>query len=212
MKGFFMNNSKAPHKGEFMYLDTKKKKQLIIAALSMIMVAIICLTGIVIYHTQKSLFAVFAALASLPAAKQLVSYLIIMPYHSTTKELKDKLDMVRGDSSLSEIIYDAALSSTEKAMYAGVIFIKNGKIYSFTDYYKTNPKKNITIKDIEKHLKFIVDQNCNYSAIKVYDNESAFLSAVKSEADANKDMSSDEISKNIEMNKRIANQIKVYIF
>lgn len=208
--------NRLPEKGEFQYLDKKKKNQLIISALSMLMVVIICLTGVILYHTQKSIFAVMAALAALPAAKMLVGYIVIMPYHSVEKNVKDALEKVCGDIENCRLVYDAVLSSNDRAMSAGVIFVKNGKIYGYTDYYKNNKKntgKNkITMADIEKHIKFIVDANCNYSAIKMYDDEQKFLKAVGVESKSEENMSDDEINKMRNMNERIENQLKIYMF
>ncbi len=194
-------------KGEYNYLERLKKRQLIFSICSMAMVVIIFLTGIIIYDTRKSLFAVFAALASLPAAKILTSYLVIAPYKSISLEVKNKLHEVCGDINNCEIVYDVLLSSTGKSMYAGVVFIKNGKVLGYQ-----NTSKKVAFKDIEKYIKSIIQDNCNYSLIKLYDNEDKFIEAVKSEALAESNMAEDEIIKMNNMNERIANQLKIYIF
>ncbi len=199
-------------KGGFLYTDRKKKKQLIITSISLFMVLVICLTGIILYNTQKSIYAVIAALAALPAAKMLVGYLIIMPYKSIKEDLKVKIEAVSGNMEFCEILYDVILSSTEKAMCAGVVYVKNGKVYGYTDFYLNNPKKKITLKDVEKHLKFILDANCNYSAIKMFDNEKKFLDMIKTETTIENTMNSDEKEKMKNMNERIAKQLKIYIF
>lgn len=205
-------SNKSIEKGGFLYLNTKKKNQLIIASLSMLMVAIICVTGIILYHTQKSIFAVMAALAALPAAKMLVGYLVIMPYHSVGAEVKENLEAVKGNPDCCRILYDVILSSTDKSMCAGVVFIKKGKIYGYTDYYKNNKKTKITLTDVEKHIKFIIDSNCNYTAIKMYDDLQKFTSAVKSESTSEENMTSDDLMKMKNMNERIENQLKIYMF
>lgn len=213
-----------PDKGEFGYLNYHKKRQLILSALSMVMVAIICLTGIILYHSQKTIFAVMAALAALPAAKLLVGYIVIMPYTSISEQVREKLNIVRGDNAYDKIIYDVVLSSKDKAMFAGVVFIKNGKVFGYTDQYKKLTKKSskknsnsrdgkvISLRDIEDHLKFIINSNCNYSAIKMYDDEAAFLKAVEAEKTGEVKLSDDEKKKVISMNERIAKQILLYMF
>lgn len=223
------NRGGIPEKGEFQYLDKKKKKQLIISAFSMLMVVIICLTGIIMYHTQKSIFAVMAALAALPAAKMLVGYIVIMPYISVGKDTKDEVEKVCGNRENCRIIYDVILSSSDKAMYAGVVFVKNGRIYGYTEQYtknadkkntyknhkdtnKSSDKNKITLADIEKHIKFILDANCNYSVIKMFDDKQRFLKAVEAEGNLEAGMSDGEISKMRSMNERIEKRLKVYIF
>lgn len=211
-------------KGDFGYLNYHKKRQLIMASLSMLMVAVICITGIILYHSQKTIFAVMAALAALPAAKLLVGYIVIMPYTSVSEQVREKLNTVRGDNAYDKIIYDVVLSSKDKAMCAGVVFIKNGKVFGYTDHYKKLTKKSskknstgrdgkvISLRDIEEHLKFIINSNCNYSAIKMYDDEAAFLKAVEAEKTGDVKLSDDEKKKVISMNERIAKQILLYMF
>ncbi len=194
-------------KGDYKYLEKRKKRQLIFSICSMTIVFIIFITGVILYDTRKSIFAVLAALASLPAAKTLVSYLVIAPYKSISKEVKNKLEDVCGDMNNCKIIYDALLSSTEKSMYAGVLYIKNGKVLGFQ-----NTNKKITFKEIEKYIKTILNDNCNYGVIKLYDNEDKFIEAVKSEAFIESNMTEDEINKINNMNERIDKQIKIFIF
>lgn len=213
-----------PCKGDFGYLRYHKKRQFIIAALSMLMVAVICVTGIILYHSQKTIFAVMAALAALPAAKLLTGFLVIMPYPSVGEPVRERLNMVRGDNAYDKIIYDVVLSSKDKAMCAGVVFIKNGKVFGYTDYYRKQAKKGmdkngngreskvISLRDIEEHLKFIINSNCNYSAIKMYDEEAAFLKAVEAEKTSEVRMSDEERKKVVSMNERIAKQVLLYVF
>ena len=74
-------------KGEYGYIDRLKKQKLILSAGSFIIVLIIFLTGIIIYHTNKSIFAVIAALSALPAAKLLTMYIAIYPYSTGDKDI-----------------------------------------------------------------------------------------------------------------------------
>lgn len=200
---------KTNEKGAFGYLDKKKKNQLMIAVFSLLMVAVICLTGIILYNTRKSLFAVLAALSALPAAKMLVEYLVIMPYHSVKEEVRRNIEAVCGDGEYCRILYDVVLSSSDKAMCAGCVFIKNGHVYGFTEHYKKEPKR---LADIEKHIKFILDASCNYSAIKMFDDSQKFLSAVKAEQCSEKTMSAGELDGLKDMNERIQKQLKIYMF
>lgn len=210
------NNNKV--KGCCGYLDAKKKNQLTIAVLSLVMVAVICVTGIIMYHTQKSVFAVMAALAALPAAKMLVGYLVIMPYHSDDENIKHDIEEICGNTDCCTVLYDVVLSSADKSMSAGTVFIKNGKIYGYTEHYKQlkekkgSGKAKTTLADIEKHIKFIVDANCNYSAIKLFDDRQKYLNAIAQESNTENGMTADGIEKMKNMNERIAAQLKIYMF
>lgn len=194
------------NKGDFLYLDKKKKKQLIIAILSMLMVVIICVTGIIMYNTRKSVFAVIAALASLPAAKMLVGYLVLMPYKSVSVKTKQIIEENAGDLKYCEIIYDVLLASEQKASYAGVIFIKDGKVFSYTDHYENKKKPNT-----EEYIKNIIKDSCNYQVIKSFDNIDNFKKAIAVESTSHLTHTKDEQTRMLTTNKKISDRIKIFM-
>ena len=199
-------------KGCFGYIDKKKKHQLIISLISLFMVFIICITGIIIYDTRKSIYAVLAALSSLPVAKMLVGYIVIMPYYSVSGDFKKKLESVAGDKENCKILYDVVLSSSDKAMYAGTLYIKNGKIYGFADKRNTKSHSEISLNKLEKHIKLMIDANCNYSVIKMFESEEKFLRAVENEKDTHTILTEEGLINMRNMNEKIKHQIGIYMF
>lgn len=163
-------------KGEYGYIDEAKKRKLVMTCLSFVAVFIIFITGVIIYHTNKSLFAVIAALSALPAAKLLTMYIAMMPYKTGDMEIYERLKKTAALNSEYQAVIgaDFIISSTDKSMGIQFAYIINGKALCLTEYKKTSAKET------ETYLKKIFDnENCQYSAIKVYDDRDRFLKHVE---------------------------------
>lgn len=164
-------------KGEYGYIDEAKKKKLLMTCLSFAAVFIIFITGIIIYHTNKSLFAVIAAVSALPAAKLLTMYIAMMPNKTGDKEIYEKLKQTASMNSEYQAVIgaDFIISSTDKSMGIEFAYIINGNAVCLTEHKKTSAKET------EAYLKKIFDnENCQYSAVKVYDDRDKFFKHVDS--------------------------------
>ena len=150
-----------PDKGSFGYFDKKKKKSLAASILSFAAVFIIYITGILIYHTNKSIFTVIAALAVLPAARILISYIVIAFYKSIPLKQYEEISSIMGESETNQILCDILLASEKKSILAGMIVIYNGNILMYSDNKKANPR------EAESYMKKILE-SCNYTSIKMY--------------------------------------------
>ena len=84
-----------PDKGTFAYFKNRKKVTGRLTAIGFLTVLVIFLTGVIIYHNNKSIFTVIAAVAVLPAAKMLVSYIITAGFESVSKEKNINHDEAR---------------------------------------------------------------------------------------------------------------------
>lgn len=165
------------NKGEYGYIDSEKKKKLTLTVLSFIAVLVIFLTGVIIYHTNKSIFAVIAAVSALPAAKLLTIYISMHPYKSGDKEMYEKLKGLAGKNDEYKAIVgaDFIITSRDKAMNIQFAYIVAGKAVC----YAVN--KKATAKEIEDYVKQILDaEECQYSSVKVFDDEKKFLKYVTS--------------------------------
>lgn len=164
-------------KGEYGYIDDAKKRKLILTCLSFTAVFLIFITGVIIYHTNKSLFAVIAAVSALPAAKLLTMYIAMMPYKTGDTEIYEKLKETAAKNSEYQAVIgaDFIISSTDKSMGIQFAYIINGKLLCLTEHKKTSAK------EAETYLKKIFDnESCQYSVIKVYDNRDRFLKHIES--------------------------------
>lgn len=164
------------NKGEYGYIDSEKKQKLTLTVLSFIAVLVIFLTGVIIYHTNKSIFAVIAAVSALPAAKLLTIYISMRPYSSGDKEMYKKLKVIadKNDEYKAIVGADFIITSRDKAMNIQFAYITAGKVICYAD------NKKASAKEIETYIKEIFDnEGCHYSAVKVFDDEKKFLKHVE---------------------------------
>lgn len=150
-----------PEKGSFGYFDKKKKITLIATMISFLIVAAIYAAGVLIYHTNKSIFTVIAALLVLPAAKMFVSFLVIAGYHSLPKEQQNELSFLIKECENSQILYDILLASEERALIAGTIVILEEHIFMYSSSKKTD------VQAVENYIKKIL-KDCSYASVKMY--------------------------------------------
>lgn len=152
---------KLPEKGSFGYFDKKKKLTLTATIVSFLIVAAIYAAGIFIYHTNKSIFTVIAALSVLPAAKVFVSFLVISGCRSLPAEQKEELCLLTAETRNCRILYDILLASEEKALIAGTIVILEEHILMYSDSKKADAQST------ENYIKKILE-GCPYSSVKMY--------------------------------------------
>ena len=181
-------------KGEYGYLDERKNKYMIYSIVSLVSVFVFFFTGIIIYHSNKSLFSVIAAVAALPAAKMIIGYIIIFPYHSGNKEIYDTCVELSQDKN-AILSCDHVITSKIKTSYITFAFILNGNVVLYSNH------KKIDTSYAEKYIKEILNQKCNISNITIYTDSQKFLSRIKA-LNKNEKMES--------MDERIAKQLCAY--
>jgi len=150
-----------PEKGSFGYFDRKKKLTLTATIISFLIVAVIYATGIFIYHTNKSVFTVIAALSVLPAAKIFVSFLVIAGCRSLSIEQKNELCFLTEENTDCRILYDILLASEEKALIAGTIVIIKEHVLMYSD------SKKAEVPAAERYIKKIL-KDCPPVSVKMY--------------------------------------------
>lgn len=187
------SNNNALDKGVYGYMSNRKHRLLVLSILSLTAVVIIFLTGIIRYHTNKSIFAVIAALSALPAAKFLTLYFAIFKYKTGDEAFYKTLKEI-ADTNNATLICDTAISSTTKISYIQFSFICGGRVLMYTE----DPKTDITFAT--NHIKKTLDQNCNYSMVKIFTSKDKMLEHVKNT----------ESQEKTAMDERIADKILSY--
>lgn len=160
-----------PEKGTIDYLNKKKKMNLMMTIFCFLAVIIIYATGLIIYKNNRSVYTVIAAVAALPAAKALLSFIMVAPYKPLSK---DQVAAVKKtvEGKLFQVLYDLVITSEEKAMQLSLVLIYSGHIL----IYSSNPKQNDS--ELEAYIKKIV--TCKYSSIKVYNDLNELLKRAES--------------------------------
>lgn len=166
-----MKQLKPLEKGTYLYINNRKKRLILFSGLSMLGVFIIFLTGIIIYHTNKSIYAVIAALAALPAAKLITLLAVIIPYKSGDADIYNTL-MGYSKNQNGILACDLAIASSSKISFIQFAYILDGKVFLYSDY------KKLDVSFTEKHVKDILSENCNFSSVKLYSDKDRFISKI----------------------------------
>jgi hypothetical protein len=83
------------------------------------------LIGYFITHVRANIFTVLSVLLVLPAAKRMVSLIVLMPKKGVSPERYERMEAAAGEG----ILYtDYVFTSTEKIMHLDFLLIKNGNV------------------------------------------------------------------------------------
>lgn len=190
-----------PEKGSFGYFDKKKKLTLTATIISFLIVAAIYATGILIYHTNKSIFTVIAALSVLPAAKVFVSFLVIASFHSLSKEQRNELCFLTEQND-NQILYDILLASEEKSLIVGTIVLLKGHILMYSD------SKKADVQAAESYIKRILTDG-SYASVKMYTDFEQMKKGVQQQIENyNRDRKNTKINDNKVNDDKVGQQIK----
>lgn len=115
------------HKGQYGYIDRRKKSQGRKSILMFSISAAIFLLGLCLNDFSKSnIFTVVAAVSVLPAARMLTGFLVIAPYHSVAEASYNK---VKTCIRKEEYLYtDVVCTSNEKVMNLAFLVITDGEV------------------------------------------------------------------------------------
>lgn len=142
-------------KGTFGYIDKRKKKQLGKAIGMFLAAALVFIFGYLANKNSKAnVFTVLAVLMVLPAAKLLVTYIVLSPYKSVSREKYDKVARINFD--VGDLKTDFVITSSEKVMFLSFLIIAKGNIIgligrekedaSYIEAYLSRNMKNLGYK------------------------------------------------------------------
>lgn len=163
---------KRVNKGEFGYLRYKKIFQLTLTLIFMIMVAVFFFTGYIRYNSTKTIFTVFAVLSVLPAAKQAVIYMVLIPYKGVTQSDYNEISEIVSDTDIF-LVCDMVLTAQEKVSNVDMACVKGGNIVC----YITNKKTDKSYTD--KYIKGFISPKYKVNSIKSFTDISKFKNAVR---------------------------------
>lgn len=123
-------------KGKAGYIKSQKKKRMIFTVLLFALSAAVFFTGYLTTHTRNNLLTIVAVLGCLPAARQAVSWIVLLPYQTIEKEKEQKLEEA---APLLVKAYDMVLTSREKVMPVDVMVISNHLVCGYVSRTKTDP-------------------------------------------------------------------------
>ncbi len=165
-------------KTEYGYIGKKKTAMLLATLLFAVVIAAIYLTGYFLNDKSNvSLWTVAAIVLVLPAAKFLVSFLVLFPYKSPLesqyRELKNTLK--EGSSLLSDMV----ITSPEKVMNLDFVVVSHHSVLGVLG------KDKQELSYIQTYLFKGIHNHADGYKIKLYEDFEGFMKAVKALNDAN---------------------------
>ncbi len=188
---------KKKQKGEFGYINYYKLLQGIISFTFVIVMAVLYITGLLIFKTNKNALTVLAILVLLPAARYIVSWIVIFPYKSSDEALYNKLreypsknkgwlgisaedvrntnenDILEPDKRKAVIVSDLVLTYSEHIMNVDFLVVREGHVIAYSDH------KKIDESYTSDYIKRLLDNSSDYKSFKFYTKEENFLKAYR---------------------------------
>lgn len=153
-------------KGSFNYIKRRKKRQ---GILSLIMFGIafgIFLLGLCLNKFDKSnVFTILAVLFVLPSTKMLISFIILLPFHSVDRErYEEVIAAVPEDVNL---FTDVVFSSTERVMMLDFLVIDHHYLICYSG-------KKDSLKVMEQYLRDGVTKRAFNFKVEAFDDFKRF--------------------------------------
>lgn len=153
-------------KGSFGYIEYNRK----FAAIRTIIALGICLaifvTGLIMYHSNKSVFSIIAALGCLPSGLSAVNFIMYLKASPCSKTAYDKIESHRSGLLIR---YDLEMTSYEENYSIAAATVLDKNVVCFSE------KKDLDIQNCEKHIRNQIAQS-GYSSytVKVFKDLDAF--------------------------------------
>ncbi len=156
-------------KGEFGYLNYKKKLNFIIAAISLLIIIAIFVTGLIIFKSRNNYMTLVATVLVLPWAKLAIAYFVLIPHKSCPQNIYDKLEKSKGSISA---IYDVVVSNAKKPIGVSAMVITDNSVVALT--LDKAPDKEL----FEKSLKEFLKNDKLNATVTLYTDADSFLKRV----------------------------------
>ena len=163
------------HKGTVGYLKSQRNFEIIKTAILFLMAIGIFLIGYINLGTKKSLWTVFAILATLPACKSLVGLIMLFRFHSL---LPEKASIYMEAVKNLPTLYENVLTTNEKSYFVPVLCCENNTVIAYCE-----KKKQDDITKLTEHLNTVLKNSGHKATVKVFENENAFLQRAREMSD-----------------------------
>ena len=159
-------------KGDYAYLNKKKKIEIIKTIILFGIALAVFLTGYLHTGTRNNMLTIVAILGVLPASKSAVSMIMFMRYKAAQGQICEQLKKY-GECGI--ILYDLIFVLNQQAVKSECVVISGMDIVVYTKHEK------LSEVDISKQLKnFLSNQGKGNCAVKVCKGEKSFLEQAKS--------------------------------
>ena len=165
-----MNSKK---KGTFGYINSYKKFRLIISLILAAMISFTIITMLIMVGTTKSVLVIVPILLTLPFAKFLVGYIMVIKFKPIDKDVYEKInDKINLDTT--NLLFDVVITEAEGMKFFQTMCVKNNHIYAYVEDSNFKSER----KNYEKWIRNCAcDSKYDYKII-VVDNIDEFIKKV----------------------------------
>ena len=110
-------------KGTYGYIDSLKRSKLVAIGIWAIFIALLLIIPSIIFKTRYNSFTIAAIVMVLPAARQVVQYLSLLPFHSGNREEYEKIRSLTEGKSWIVLAADMVLASESGHMMLDMLVI-----------------------------------------------------------------------------------------
>ena len=128
-------------KGNYGYARGLKRKRmlLMLACFAFIMVDVII--SLVFFQTRKTLFVVLAAIMSIPFAKNLIGYLMVIRYEPLTEEEHAEAERIAEERGTT-LAYDISVTDSEGVLFYPCVAVYNNNVIGLLQSGQNTKKKD----------------------------------------------------------------------
>lgn len=172
-------------KGEFGYLDKRKKGAMLWIVLLVVIALAIYIVGLLLNKmSNRNIFTIIAILFALPIAKQLVAVIVLFPYHSVGQERYRKVADHLPEKM--ELMTDLVITSTEHVMHLDFLVLGHNQVIGLLG----NGKQQLP--EVRSYLKNGVHNWGSDYKVKIVDSEKLFLQELQAIPKAEPDQEEEE--------------------
>lgn len=167
-------------KGEYGYLNYKKKQSALFMTAGFIIVAILFFIGYFATKTKNNIMTVFAILTVLPVSKFAVSFFSLLPYHSEKKEDYEEIKVMAKEMI---VLTDLIFTTDQKFLPFPITFVvvHNGSACGYTN------SQRYDIEYLEKFLTNNLQANGVKTNIKIFKDKKQFFNRIKNLSEITRD-------------------------
>ena len=165
-------------KGEWGYINSQRKRVMLITLVLYVCAVGILLFGLKTMHTTQNIWTIIAVLSFLPASKSMVNLIMFLRFKSLDREIYKKYSDNSGDMPL---LYETPFTTYEKTFFVEAAACRNNSI---AVCYPGKPGKNKShdqdMNNLKDHLSGVL-KNDGYAdcTVKIYDDRDMFIERLK---------------------------------
>ncbi len=172
-------------KGEFGYLNRRKRGALIWIICLVIIALAIYIAGLLLNKmSNRNVFTIIAILFALPVAKQLVAIIVLFPYHSVGQERYRKVADHLPEKM--ELMTDLVITSSEHVMHLDFLVLGQNQVIGLLGDGKQQ------LSEVRSYLKNGVHNWGSGYKVKIVDSEKLFLQELQAIPKAEPDPEEEE--------------------